>query len=193
MPPKPKFTREQVIFKAFEIVRKQGFAALTARSLGAALGSSSRPIFTLFESMDEVVDCVYGEARALYAGYVEKGLSESLSFRGVGMQYIKFALEEPMLFRLLFMGDTKDTGGGIAGVLPSIEEHYDAIVSSVKEQYGLDEKRAIELYRHLWIYTHGIATLCATDTCRFTAEEIAQRLRTVLLGVLAELKSGDDL
>lgn len=192
MPPKPKFTREEVIAKAFDIVRKDGFSALTARSLGAALGSSPRPIFTLFQNMEEVIGCVNKEARALYARYVDRGLAEKLAFRGVGTQYIKFALAEPMLFRLLFMNDSKHTGGGMPDLLASIEDHFDAILSSVMTEYDLDKDRALALYEHLWIYTHGIATLCATDTCRFTAEEIAGRLKDALFGILTRIKSGDN-
>ena len=54
MPPKAKFTREEVISAALEIVRANGEEALTARSLGEKLGSSARPVFTLFDSMEEI-------------------------------------------------------------------------------------------------------------------------------------------
>ena len=51
MPPKPKFTREQVVDAALELVSKKGIEALTARELGAQLGSSACPIFTAFKNM----------------------------------------------------------------------------------------------------------------------------------------------
>ena len=54
MPPKSKFTREEVIAAALELVSEKGMSALTSRDLGARLGSSARPIFTLFSSMEEV-------------------------------------------------------------------------------------------------------------------------------------------
>lgn len=46
MPPKQKFTKEEVVNAALEITRRDGINALTARRLGAELDSSSRPIFT---------------------------------------------------------------------------------------------------------------------------------------------------
>jgi len=67
MPPKAKFSREQIVKGAFDIVRKNGMSALTARRLGEALGSSARPIFTVFESMDEVIAEVVKSAKKLYA------------------------------------------------------------------------------------------------------------------------------
>ena len=56
MPPKPKFTKDQMIAAALDIVSEKGLSALTARNLGARLGGSSRPIFTLYHSMDEVIE-----------------------------------------------------------------------------------------------------------------------------------------
>ena len=35
MPPKPKFTKDQMIAAALDIVSEKGLSALTARSLGA--------------------------------------------------------------------------------------------------------------------------------------------------------------
>ena len=54
MPPKPKFTREEITAAALELVSEQGIEALTARNRGMRLGSSARPIFTVFRSMEEV-------------------------------------------------------------------------------------------------------------------------------------------
>lgn len=183
MPPKAKFTREEIVSAGLEIVRDGGASALTARALGARLGSSSRPVFTVFESMEEVFGEVRLSAKKLYASYVERGLSEELAFKGVGTQYILFAVKEPKLFRLLFMEEQENVPA-ISGVLPLIEENYYRIVRSVQECYGLDLEEAEKLYRHLWIYTHGIATLCATKMCSFTAEEIGSMMTEVFKGLL---------
>lgn len=183
MPPKAKFTREEIVSAGLEIVKADGIEALTARALGARLGSSPRPIFTVFESMEEVLSEVRMSAKKLYASYVDRGLSEEIAFKGVGTQYILFAIREPKLFRLLFMEEQENVPS-ISGVLPLIEENYDRIVRSVQDSYGLDIEAARKLYRHLWIYTHGIATLCATRMCSFTAEEIGSMMSEVFKGLL---------
>lgn len=183
MPPKAKLTREEIVSAGLEIVKADGIEALTARALGARLGSSPRPIFTVFESMEEVLGEVRMSAKKLYASYVDRGLSEEIAFKGVGTQYILFAIREPKLFRLLFMEEQENVPS-ISGVLPLIEENYDRIVRSVQESYGLDIEAARKLYRHLWIYTHGIATLCATRMCSFTAEEIGGMMSEVFKGLL---------
>lgn len=101
MPPKAKFTRDIIIQAGLSIVRENGIEALTARALGAKLGSSARPIFTVFQSMDEVQAEVKESAKSIYDEYVRKGLEQELAFKGVGTQYIVFAMQEPKLFQLL--------------------------------------------------------------------------------------------
>lgn len=189
MPPKAKFTREQITEAALEIVRAENFESLTARALGKKLGSSACPIFTVFESMEEVQQAVIEAARGVYKEYVEKGLLENPAFKGVGTQYILFAMKEPKLFQILFMSE-QAARPNIDNVLPMIDESYDKILASITGGYGMEEKDAERLYRHLWIYTHGIASLCATKMCSFTGEEISGMMTEVFIGLLKRIKEG---
>ena len=54
MPPKPKFTKEEMIAATLELAREGGMSVLTSRDLGARLRGSARPIFTIFSSMEKV-------------------------------------------------------------------------------------------------------------------------------------------
>lgn len=183
MPPKAKFTKEQITNAALEIVRENGIDGLTARTLAKELRCSSCPIFTVFENMEEVQKSILEAAKACYKSYVEKGLADISAFKGVGTQYILFAIQEPKLFQLLFMSEQTSVPD-IDQVLPFIEENYEKILTSITEGYGLDRKTAERLYRHLWIYSHGIATLCATRMCRFIDTEISEMISEVFVSLL---------
>lgn len=189
MPPKAKFSKEQIVQAGLAIVRNEGMDSLTARALGKRLGCSSCPIFTVFDSMEEVQAEVIKAAKALYAEYVKRGLGQTPAFKGVGMQYILFSIQEPKLFQLLFMSGQPQSPAA-SRILPIIEESYGAILSSVKDGYRLGDAEAERLYRHLWIYTHGIATLCATNMCVFTQEEMSAMLTEVCVSVLKNIKGG---
>lgn len=186
MPPKAKFSKEEVVAAALDIVREHGKEALTARELGAKLKSSARPVFTLFTGMEEVLAETVRAARDLYNRYVAEGLREEIAFRGVGKAYIRFAANEPQLFRLLFM---REANAQAASALPEIDENYRAILQSITDRYGVGAAQAEELYRHLWIYSHGIATLLATRTCAFGEEQINAALGEVFLALLKEKTS----
>lgn len=178
MPPKAKFTREEIIQAALDIVRQDGTQALTARALGTKLGSSSRPIFTIFQSMEEVQQEVFDAAKELYNQYTKECMNQPSAFMSIGIRYIKFAAEEPKLFGLLFMTEKKAVPD-MSNILNFIETEHDEIFIAIKKEYGIDKQTAKRLYQHLWIYTHGIATLCVTKTCTFTEKEIESMLYEV--------------
>lgn len=189
MPPKSKFTKSEIIEAAFEIVRLEGFGALTARALGAKLGSSARPVFTVFNSMDEIVQEIIRSARELYAEYINKGLcqTEIPAFKGVGMQYIQFAIDEPKLFQVLFMSEQPQKPD-VKNVLPIIDDNYPQILYSVEKCFSLNQKDSQWVYRHLWIYSHGIAVFCATKMCIFTMDEIDKMLTEVCMSILRKVR-----
>ncbi len=187
MPPKAKFTKDQIVQAGMEIIRTGGIENLTARALGKKLGSSACPIFTIFENMEAVQLEIKHQAKAIYAQYVQKGLKETPAFKGVGTQYICFAMQEPKLFQLLFMSEQEEKPV-VNSVLPIIEDHYIDILLSVQNTYHLSMDKAERLYRHLWIYTHGIAVLCATHMCTFTMEEIGQMMSEIFIATLKEIK-----
>ena len=74
MPPRPKFTREEIIEAALNIVSESGIAALTARNLADRLGCSPRPVFTVFKNMDEVLAEVTVAAMGRYERCVSKAV-----------------------------------------------------------------------------------------------------------------------
>ncbi|MCI8542009.1 MAG: TetR/AcrR family transcriptional regulator [Lachnospiraceae bacterium] len=192
MPPKAKFKKEEITKAALDIVKADGFEALTSRELGIRLGSSARPIFTVFKNMEEVQQAVIQSAKMLYKEYVNKGLTAEYPFKGVGTQYILFSVNEPKLFQLLFMTEQSEIPD-LKGVLPLIDESYEKILQSIQDDYGINEHLAEKLYRHLWIYTHGIATLCATRMCRFTGAEISSMITEVFMSLLKNVREcGND-
>ena len=189
MPPRAKYTREEIVGTGLDIVRERDISAVTAREIGRRLGSSSSPIFTVFENMRQVIAAVEDRAREIYSGYVREGLRQDLAFRGVGQAYISFAMNEPKLFQLLFMKKQPDDMV-LSMILPEIDENYTAIVDSITGQYPVTAEDAVALYRHLWIYSHGIATLCATSMCRFTGQEIGSMLTEVFKALLTQRLAG---
>lgn len=186
MPPKSKFTKEEIIAAALEIASESGIEAVTARSVGERLGSSARPIFTVFKNMEEVIDEVKKAAKRLYNQYIQGGLKEEIRFKGVGKAYIKFAAEQSKLFQMLFMSELPVNTA--LNTLPVIDDNYDDIVNSIIEQYGLDQDSALSVYSQLWIYTHGIASMLATKTLMFRPEEISERMTDIFIALLTKRK-----
>ena len=189
MPPKPKFTREEIVTAALELVAEKGLEALTARELGQQLGSSARPIFTVFQSMEEVQRQLRQAAMERFDSFAEKAMHYTPAFKQFGMQMILFAQEEPRLFRLLFM--TENTRArSFEDVFAQLGDTARLCVGLIERDYGLTELEAMELFRHVWIHTYGIGALCATGMCSFTEEEINEMLGHDFAAMMLRIQSG---
>lgn len=187
MPPKPKYTREEIIAAALELVSEKGMPALTARDLGTRLGTSARPIFTAFQSMEAVADGVKVAAMERFASYAHKTGGDMPIFKQVGMQMILFAKEEPQLYQLVFMSQNSDVKSfvDIYAHLGSVAEEC---LDTIQKDYGLSVEDAKTLFEHSWIHTYGIATLCATGMCDFSEEEISGMLTQDFTAMMTLLK-----
>jgi AcrR family transcriptional regulator len=98
MPPKFKFTKEEMVDAAFKIVRRKGWGALSTRSLAGQLGSSSRPIYSFFHSITELEEEIVRKAvDLLYKYMVRKRTGDPWIDHGIG--YVMFAHKEKHLFR----------------------------------------------------------------------------------------------
>ncbi|MCI9068711.1 MAG: TetR/AcrR family transcriptional regulator [Lachnospiraceae bacterium] len=158
MPRKFMFTREEILAAALDLAREQGIAAVTARRLGEKLGSSSKPVFSLFENMEDVLSAVMEAAYGLYQNYLKEDMARGKypPYKASGMAYIRFAKEEKELFKLLFMRDRSQE---------SIEEKGEnkPLIELVQQDLGISEEDARLFHLEMWIYVHGMATMLATS------------------------------
>ena len=189
MPPKAKFTKEQITKAALGVVSEKGAQALTAKELGAALGTSTTPIFTVFNSMQEVQDAVMLAAMERFEEYAHKAAHLGPVFKQVGMQMILFAKEEPKLYQLIFMSSISEaqTFDDIYAHLGSVA---DECLDVLQKDYDLSKDNAKTLFEHVWIHTFGIGALCATGMCDFSHEQIAEMLTQDFTAMMMLMKSG---
>ena len=189
MPPIAKFTKEQITKAALGVVSEKGAQALTAKELGAALGTSTTPIFTVFNSMQEVQDAVMLAAMEQFEEYAHKVSYMGPVFKQVGMQMILFAKEEPKLYQLIFMSSINEaqTFDDIYARLGSVA---DECLDVLQKDYDLDKDNAKTLFEHVWIHTFGIGALCATGMCDFSHEQIAEMLTQDFTAMMMLMKSG---
>ena len=189
MPPKARFTKEQITKAALGIVSEKGAQALTAKELGAALGTSTTPIFTVFNSMQEVQDAVMLAAMERFEEYAHKAAHLGPVFKQIGMQMILFAKEEPKLYQLIFMSSISEaqTFDDIYAHLGSLA---DECLNVLQKDYDLSKDNAKTLFEHVWIHTFGIGALCATGMCDFSHGQIAQMLTQDFTAMMMLMKSG---
>ncbi len=179
MPPKSKFTKDEIVAAAVNVVRKNGITALTARALAAELGTSAKPIFNYFTGMDEVRDEVISSANALYESCIKSGMETGAypPYKASGIAYIRFARDERELFKLLFMRDR--TGESITEDRDSVRP----LLRLIMQDLGISEDEAFLLHIELWLFVHGIATMQATAYLDWDIDFIENSLTDVYSGL----------
>ncbi len=185
MPPKAKFTKQEIVAAAVSVARDKGADGITAREIASKLGVSTRPIFTYFDTMEQVKEEVFQTAKELYRAYVERGLAGPIPFLGVGQQYIRFVKEEPELYKLLFLTPPDSSSGGAMEALRFSQE---LVRESIMRTYHMDAHAADCYYRDLWLMAFSFATLIVTNDCPYTDEEMSAIFTEVSLSVCKAYK-----
>lgn len=188
MPPKPKFTKEEIVQAALKIVSQKGVQALTAKELGDALGSSARPIFTVFSNMKEVQDEVRAAAMRCFESFAKQKLPDMPLFKQVGMRMVLFGANEPKLYQLLFMQENRNAIK-FDDVFGELGPTAQTCISLIQNEYDLSKDEAKLLFEHVWIYTFGVGALCATRVCRFSEEKLGQMLSAEFKAMMMLVKS----
>lgn len=179
MPPKFKFTRDEITAAALDITRREGPSGLTARALAAELGCSVKPIFGLFKNMEEVQQKVYDSAYALYRRYLREDMAKGAypPYKASGMAYIRFARDEKLLFKLLFMRDRSQEQP------EDNPEELKPLIGLIQQNLGLGEADAYLFHLEMWIFVHGIATMIATSYLEWDDTLISKVLTDAYMGL----------
>ena len=169
MPKKPTTTKEAMIEGAFQLIREQGHSALTARNLASFLGCSTQPIMYQFPNMDTLKDLAYQKADAFHSEYI-LAADDLLE---IGLRYIRFAEEEPRLFKFLFQS------GRFSDL--SLEDLIRApaaagILNAVSAQEDLTPEEAVSFFEPLAALVHGYASLIANNAMKYDPDAIQKAL-----------------
>ena len=185
MAPKNKFTKEEMTEAALRVVRQQGLDGLTAKTMADALGTSTQPVFTAFGSMDGVRQAVYAAAIRVYDQYTHAGLREEVPFLGVGQQYIRFAREEPELYRFLFLTRTQDPKCSATKSMLHLQELVQPTLMSI---YNISAEEADVYFRDLWFVVHSLSTLIVVGDCPYSDREIGEILTGFSVSICKSIK-----
>ena len=183
MAPRYKFTKEEMVEAALQVVRTKGIGGLTAKTMADELGTSTQPIFTSFGSMEGIKREVYAAAVRVYDGYTDAGLKAEVPFFGVGMQYIQFAREEPELYRLLFLSRETDLSA-----MKSMEHLQQLVRPTLMRIYCMTSQEADLYFRNLWLVVHSLSTLIVTGDCPYSDQEIGRILTGFSISICKSIK-----
>lgn len=192
MPPKPKCTREEIAAAAFRMIKEEGLSMLTARELGKRLGTSSSPIFTVFQNMEDVKNAARELALAEFREYISDYREYTPAFKRIGMMIVSYGLREPELFKLLFMQEHQDARG-FESTIADLGDVAQTCQELICRDYGMTEPQARLMLEQLWTQAFGLGAMGALGVITLGEEEIGRRLSVIFAGLVMFLKSGRDV
>lgn len=169
---KVEITKEKILEVGFEMLKEFGMEYISARNIAKELNCSTQPIFFCFKNMDDLKNQLLDKARTIYSNYILKTMDDVPRYMATGLGYVSFAREEKELFKLLFMSKNIATIDGV----PEEESELNYIYKVIMEQTNLRLEIVKKYHFQMWVFTHGLAVLIATDAIYLTDDEIKKNL-----------------
>lgn len=164
-----RISKEDIIKVSFKIVREKGIDGVNAREIAKRLNSSVQPIFYHFSNMEDLKKEVLNYSLDYYKKFILNFETNEPKYKQIGINYIKFAREESNLFKFIFMGDYHIK----IEEFSSFDDSYKQVEAFLNVQNQISSNKVERFHLKMWIFTHGIACLIATNTCLFSDDEIS--------------------
>ena len=182
MPPKPKISKDMVIDAAFEIARTTGAENINARTVSEKLNCSTQPVMYHFSTIEELKKAAYTKSDHYHSEYLMNITNPQENVMlGIGLNYIRFAIEEPHLFRFIFQ-----SGFAVENSLLEMidSEELTPIISVMQKAMNMSIEQAKEVFITLALFVHGYASIIANNSLEYDEELIKVHLKRVYTGAI---------
>jgi AcrR family transcriptional regulator len=143
------------------ILEKEGIAQLSLRCVARATGVSPAAPYHHFADKQALLDAIAVQGFAALTSQMHKRMAKESNPDGrlhaSGVGYVVFAVENPMLFQLMFNGDGQASSGN-AALNKSRDTAYGVLQAAVADM-SVDGTAAPLVCLKLWAQVHGIAKL----------------------------------
>ncbi len=179
--PKARITKEMVVNAAFEVTRAAGTENVNARTVSEKLGCSTQPVMYHFARIEEMKRAVYQKADFYHTEYLMNIDPAKGVMLSIGLNYIRFAIKEPNLFRFLFQ-----SGFAVeASLLEMINsEELKPVLAAMQNAMEMTEKQTKEVFTTIALFAHGYASIIANNSLEYDEETVAADLARAYRGVV---------
>ena len=175
--------REDLIEAALEMLKTEGISGLSLNKMAKSLGVSAPAVYNHFRNKEALLAAVAARGFHKLTAAKEAVLAETAPGkrrRALSLAYLKFACDEPNLYRLMFRHEISN------------RHDYPELIAAENESYGLtvqlgnqsyDPTRAAQKYPRaflMWSTLHGMATLIADKQIRVRTRKDLEYLADII-------------
>ena len=181
MPPKTRVTAESILRAAVEVARQSGFEHINARTVSGQLHCSTQPVMYHFSTIESLKKAAYKRLDQLHSEYMMNTRPGQDPILGIGLNYIRFAVEEPQLFRFLFQSGYAEE----RNLLEMVDsEELVPVLAALGEGTGLSGQQTREVFVTVALFAHGYASIIANNHLEFDEKLIAEQLERAWNGAV---------
>ena len=188
--PKARITKDMVIDAAFEVTRESGAENVNARTVSQKLGCSTQPVMYHFATIEDMKRAVYVKLDWYHTGYL-MNIQEPQDgiMLGIGLNYIRFAIEEPNLFKFLFQ-----SGFAVeSSLLQMIDaEELKPVLDAMQEAMGMSTQSTKKVFLIIAMFAHGYASIIANNSLEYDERVVAAHLDRAYRGAILAVQEEEN-
>ena len=172
MPRSVQITKEKILTAALDVLIREGYSAVSIKSIARELNCSTQPIAWQFGNMDNMREALTKEA-VTYANKKMMPTSTDCieAFWQIGYGYINLAFDTPNLFRFVYMGESKNyCRGGFNSILT--DKGNAVLIDKLYPYLNISREQAEVLFQRMIVYTHGMVSLVVAGVLNCTKEQV---------------------
>jgi AcrR family transcriptional regulator len=154
-------TKEKLLREARDLYLEVGPTAFSLREVARRTGLTAAAVYRHYDGKEALLGAVAEEGFRLFGSYLLGTLAKRRPverLRAAGDQYLRFGLEQPRDYRVIFMSDVLDH----AETGPATSATFGFLVDRVRE--CVDAKAfapgdPVEIATMIWAHVHGLVSL----------------------------------
>ena len=186
MPAKAKVTKEMIVDAAFVVAREAGAENINVRTVSDRLHCSTQPVMYHFATIEELKRTAYAKADLYHSEFLmNMKKTPKGAALGIGMNYIRFAIEEPHLFRFLFQSDYF-SGSTLLELIDA--EELSPVLSAMQGALGIGMEQTKKIFLTVFLFAHGYASIIANNALQYDEEMINSQLERAYRGAILAVR-----
>ncbi len=166
-------SKEQIVKTAVKMVDSKGWESINARNLAKSLGISTKPLYRIYNNMEEIKEDIYKEISREYDVFLKSRIDNRKALLTLCIAYVEFAKKYKNLFICLFLSNNLKWNS-VENVLD--EKWNQSTIINLVNKKGLSFDAAKNLFINMWLYANGLATLIATNELDIKEDEIIVKI-----------------
>jgi AcrR family transcriptional regulator len=182
-------SRELIIDVSRAIIEDEGLEHLTIRRIAETINRTQPAVYQHFAGKDEILTAVVVEGFVALVERLKRAAKrEKPSLAAIASAYVRFGLERPRLYEVVFVGPPVITFADPAATPMPAQTAFEIFATAVGES-GVDPAQVDTVTEVAWAALHGLVMLSITKRLRPGRALQRTRLETLTAGIVAMIAS----